>query len=129
MGGSLREIGGHCPTCGAEYRPGFDTCADDGASLIPGPAPEPIPEPETFEAQAPPPDVRWVELTSLRVQEAQLLVGLLESGGIDARTDPPEVASWPGYPYGGLAQRPVKVLVPERKEKEARAVLRELEHG
>jgi hypothetical protein len=127
MGGN--PVGGLCPTCGAEYRPGFDTCADDRTPLLPGPAPEPIPEPETFPPETPPPHTRWIELTSLPAHQAQLLAGRLESEGIDARTDPPEVGSWPGYPYGGLGQRAVKVLVPEGHAKEALAVLRELEHG
>jgi hypothetical protein len=36
---SSEEVGGHCPICLAVYRPGFDTCADDGTPLVPGPAP------------------------------------------------------------------------------------------
>jgi len=29
----------HCPNCMAEYRPGFDVCADRGIALVPEPAP------------------------------------------------------------------------------------------
>jgi hypothetical protein len=29
----------YCPNCLAEYRPGFDTCADCGVTLVRGPAP------------------------------------------------------------------------------------------
>ncbi len=36
--GSLNEVGGHCPKCLAEYRPGFTTCSDCDVPLVPGPA-------------------------------------------------------------------------------------------
>lgn len=41
------DIGGHCPRCGADYRPGFDVCADCGILLVsgPGPAHEPSASP------------------------------------------------------------------------------------
>lgn len=36
----------HCPSCGAEYRPGFEECADCGVRLVSeGPADEADPEP------------------------------------------------------------------------------------
>lgn len=43
--GSLNDVGGHCPACGAEDRPGFDTRADDGTPLVPGPIPERVASP------------------------------------------------------------------------------------
>ena len=30
----------YCPECGAEYRPGFDRCADCDVALVPEPPPE-----------------------------------------------------------------------------------------
>jgi hypothetical protein len=44
--GTLNDVGGHCPKCMAEYRPGFHVCADCGVPLVPGPAPgeEAIPQ-------------------------------------------------------------------------------------
>jgi hypothetical protein len=37
-GEDISAIASHCPQCGAEYRLGFDTCADCGIPLEPGPA-------------------------------------------------------------------------------------------
>ncbi len=34
------DAAAHCPTCAAEYVAGVETCADCGAALVPGPAPE-----------------------------------------------------------------------------------------
>jgi hypothetical protein len=48
----------HCPTCLAEYRAGFDVCADCGTPLVTGPAPEETErgEVEVVRVAAPPAD-------------------------------------------------------------------------
>jgi hypothetical protein len=127
--GSVHEVGGHCPTCGAEYRPGFDTCADDGTRLVPGPAPDPIEEPVAApEPPSPPPD--WRELTAFNDDaEARLLTGRLEAEGIPARIFPERVS----YPYGRASATflggPVRVMVPEEHLSGAADILREIEAG
>ncbi len=101
----INRAAGHCPNCGAEYRAGFDTCADCGIALEPGPAP--VAE-DADEASEPHPDDAWAEATrrawtedgpsgdehpepavvaQLPLQEAMLLIGLLEEAGIPARVD------------------------------------------
>lgn len=49
---SLNQVGGHCPRCGAEYRPGFAECSDCGVPLVPGSAPEDSAVPEGADAWA-----------------------------------------------------------------------------
>jgi hypothetical protein len=82
---SLNEVGGHCPVCGQEYRPGFTVCADDGATLEPGPAPAPE------ESVGPDGDEEWpdlgdhpVELGSWPLRDALLIAGRLRAEGIPA---------------------------------------------
>jgi hypothetical protein len=61
----------HCPTCLAEYRPGFDVCADCGTPLVAGPAPEETErgEVELVRAVAPPSDAEapgvWDEANAI----------------------------------------------------------------
>lgn len=121
----LDGVGAYCPTCGAEYRPGFDTCADDGTPLVPGAAPEPAPGPVV--APGPPgPPARWAPLAQFnREEEARLLAGRLQAEGIEARVYP----EWrPSY-FGEVPQVPISVLVPEYRVPEARAVVQRLEQG
>jgi hypothetical protein len=98
---SLNAVGGHCPVCGQEYRPGFTVCSDDGAELVPGPGPvDPVerergvvwepPGAEGLRAigrtEDPPVDLGAdpMVLGSWRLQEALLIAGLLRSSGIPA---------------------------------------------
>jgi hypothetical protein len=78
----------HCPVCSAEYRVGFEVCADDGSRLEPGPAresarpeePKPTaPEIPLFSAEDP-----AIELGRWQQVEADLLVAKLRSQGVDA---------------------------------------------
>jgi hypothetical protein len=119
----LDAVGGYCPTCGAEYRPGFDTCADDGTALVPGPRPEPSPEPMMAPEPTLPPGVRWVPVARFtREEEAHLLTGRLESEGIEATVYP----AWQGGYYGESVNLPVSVLVPEHRVLEAREIIEEI---
>jgi hypothetical protein len=84
---SLNVVGGHCPVCGQEYRPGFTTCADDGAVLEAGPAPVGDAsgnedEPEELPDLGPHP----TELGAWPLRDALLLAGRLRSEGIPALT-------------------------------------------
>ena len=75
-----------CPSCGAEYRPGFTRCSDCDVDLVAGPPPEPEPEPERRL-----PDV--VSIQSLGPAPTEVFVGpgvavdmmrsVLEGSGID----------------------------------------------
>jgi hypothetical protein len=93
----LNRAAAHCPGCLAEYRAGFDTCADDGNRLEPGPAP-------VTEAHAPEPvrghphpvedrHDRPVVLCSVPQLEADLLVGRLQAEGLVASADVPPLSS------------------------------------
>jgi hypothetical protein len=109
---SLNAVGGHCPVCGQEYRPGFTVCADDGADLDPGPAPTSEEEGSKDEeprdrllgsertdvadltSELGPP----AELGSFRVQDALLLAGRLRSLGVPAMAESDDDSS----PYRSL---------------------------
>ncbi|MGZ4148371.1 MAG: hypothetical protein ACXVPL_11795 [Actinomycetota bacterium] len=83
----------HCPNCLAEYRPGFDTCADCGHHLVPGPAPvteEHAPE-RTKQHPHPTEDRHEVPVVLCRLpnMEARVLVGKLEAEGLVASVDEP----------------------------------------
>jgi len=91
----------HCPVCGAEYRTGFDVCADDRVRLEPGPAPS-RPGPEEadpverdvpgFAADDPATELgRWPPV------EADLLVAKLRSQGVDACDEGPFAGSPVGW--------------------------------
>lgn len=66
-----------CPKCGAEYRPGFTTCADCGAALVDDP-PAPALDPLGPTAH---PDRRIVELVRVPALEARMLVNRLRAEG------------------------------------------------
>ena len=122
------EVASHCPTCGAEYRPGFEVCADDGTRLVIGAAPQDPPE-----ANSPPqapvdPPVRWVAVASFaREEEARLLSGRLEAEGVPARIDPEGRAYYYGPGTSAMLGQPIRVLVPENRELETRLIVEELE--
>jgi hypothetical protein len=120
----LTDVGGYCPTCGAEYRPGFDTCADDGTPLVPGPPPQTSPEPAVTQQPTGLPGSRWVPVASFsREEEAHLLAGRLQSEGIQATVYP----AWQGSYYGESVNLPISVLVPEHRVLEAREIVEEIE--
>jgi hypothetical protein len=120
----LDAVGGYCPRCGAEYRPGFDICADDGTPLVPGPRPEPSPEPVLAPEPTGVPGSRWVPVARfMREEEAHLLAGRLESEGIEATVYP----AWQGGYYGESVNLPISVMVPEHRLLEAREIVEEIE--
>jgi hypothetical protein len=96
----LNRAASHCPRCLAEYRPGFDTCADCGVALVPGPAP--VTEehaPDEVKGRRHPAHDREetpVVLCSLPQMEARILVGKLRGEGLVADVDPPAL----GLVYG-----------------------------
>lgn len=115
------EVGGHCPVCGSEYRPRFDTCADDGTSLVRGPAPEqgPWSEPRGREPVPVPAGPQVAAVTRLPWEEAWLLAGRLQSEGIAASVYPPDYNS----AYGETIAVGFEVMVPEDRAADAQAVL------
>ncbi len=115
----------HCPNCLAEYRPGFDTCADCGIALVPGPAP-------VTEEQAP---VEMRPISRLRGRdevptvlcglpriEAQILTTKLQDEGLVASVDEPALMS----AYGAALPdaRVLRVWVLESQMDEAREIAR-----
>ena len=132
----LNAVGGHCPRCGAEYRPGFTTCADCNLPLVPGPAPATVPRPPTEEA---PEEHDWCDrvihhhrekvedrptepakVAELPYEEAWLLAGRLRADGIPATVFPPQ----PQTIYGMALTRSYSVLVPKELLDEAREAAR-----
>lgn len=116
----------HCPNCLAEYRPGFDTCADCGIALVAGPAPvteEHAPH-DTKGHRHPSEDRHQVPvvLASLPRLQAQILVGKLQAEGLVASADEPALLS----AYGGALpeSRIIRVWVLESQLDEARSVAR-----
>ena len=123
--GALRDVGGHCPTCLTEYRPGFEACANDGSRLLPGPVP---PEPPRKRRKPVGPPLRWVPVAVYSdLEPAQLMAGLLESEGIDARLDPPDVMSYYGRGTARFLGYRIKVLVLEHRQAEAAEIVAEVE--
>jgi hypothetical protein len=127
------EAAAHCPTCGAEYRGGFDVCADDGARLVPGRAPQresPSGREQPVTPESPGPPVRWVEVASFsREEEARLLAGRLEAEGIPARIYPEEPGDYYGAGTSAMLGQPIQVLVPELHVLEAREVIEGLQQA
>ena len=116
----------HCPNCLAEYREGFETCADCGTSLVDGPAPvseEHAPErtrghPHPGEDR----DDAPVVLCSLPQDEAEILAGRLRGEGLTAAVDDVSIGS---MFHLSLPQfRLVRVWVLESQLKKARAAAR-----
>lgn len=107
----LRAVGGHCPRCQAEYRPGFDTCSDCDVPLVPGPAPGPDAAPEGVDAWAeanarvwgagvqrpPATEVTPEQLAAVAAlpwEEAWLLAGRLRADGIPAVVYPDDYSAF-----------------------------------
>jgi hypothetical protein len=116
----------HCPHCLAEYRAGFERCADCHVALVPGPPPV-AEEPSSDRSREPRPPVEAagsvpVVLVTLPRLEAQLLAGRLQSEGLVASADEPALMS----AYGGALpeSRMIRVWVLESQLDEARAIAR-----
>jgi hypothetical protein len=105
----------HCPRCRAEYRAGFDRCADCDLKLLPGPAP--APPPSTLSKPVDHPDV--VPLCRLYFPDARLLVGALQAAGIRAGTTEYENRN---LPLGVTLSSTFEVLVETDQLEEARRV-------
>jgi hypothetical protein len=116
---NLNAVGGHCPRCGAEYRPGFTTCADCGVPLVPGPAPEngPWNRPPEEKRTNDDPDVESV--ATLPYEEAWLLAGRLRADGIEAHVFPDDLPA----PFGRALTPTADVLVHTSRLDEARRVV------
>lgn len=125
MDEDLNRAAAHCPTCGAEYRGGFDTCADDGTPLVPGPAPSTAEAPQAVEAPGPPEAPgRWQPVARfMSEEEARLLLGRLEAEGIAARIFPEDAATYYGKATSAFLGKPWEVLVPEGRVTEAALVI------
>jgi len=114
----------YCPNCLAEYRPGFDTCADCGVTLVRGSAPV-TEEHATADTKshAHPAEARHqvpVVLATLPRLEAQILAGKLQAEGLVASADEPALMS----AYGGALPeaRMIRVWVLESQLDEAREI-------
>jgi hypothetical protein len=118
MDDDLNRVGGHCPRCGTEYRPGFAECADCHVPLLPGPTPAqgPVKQPAGEDQPAPVGDLAVVG--SWPWQESWLLAGRLRSDGIDARVEPDDYSG----AYGTLLHRSFDIVVPRDRLEEARRI-------
>jgi hypothetical protein len=124
----LDEAAAYCPVCLAEYRAGFDVCADDGTPLLSGPAP--APEEETEEPERPriQTGARWQKLADIGTEErARLLAGRLESEGIPVTLSPDRLYEFYGPGTGSFLGKAIEVYVPEDQILRARQVIEELE--
>jgi hypothetical protein len=136
----LNAVGGHCPRCGAEYRPGFDTCADCGLPLVPGPAPGTETVPEGVDAWKEANERLWnadgtprdhkdpgpadvVALCSLPWEEAWLMAGRLRAEGIPAIVYPDDYT--PFSPYG-ITRSSFDVMIRRDQLEEARRVVEQI---
>ena len=103
-----------CPQCGAEYRPGFDRCAECDVALTPEPPPE--------EDHSAPPLVRVFATSEADV--IPVIKSLLESSGIPFETDGEAMMNlYPSDLLGPLFSRArgeIGFFVPESYEAEAR---------
>jgi hypothetical protein len=116
----------HCPNCLAEYRPGFDTCADCGIPTVAGPAPvtqdhapqdtRGHPHPTRDHDEVP------VVLGRLPRVDAQILVGKLQAEGLVASADEPALMS----AYGGALpdSRMIRIWVLRSQLDDAKEVAR-----
>jgi hypothetical protein len=137
---SLNAVGGHCPVCGQEYRPGFTVCADDGTDLVPGPAPEQEPNDDDeggpggggaartdvadLTSEVGPP----AELGSFPAIDAVLLAGKLRSLGIPAMAES-DVNDSPYRNAPGLSGLSRVFVRPEDFERAHRVAQRILERA
>ena len=126
----LNRAAAYCPTCLAEYREGFDVCADDATPLLSGPAP--APEEETEEPERPriQTGARWQKLGEMRTEEeARLLTGRLESEGIPVTLSPDRLYEFYGDGTGALLGKAIEVYVPEDMVLRAQQVIEELDRA
>ena len=113
----------HCPNCNAEYREGFDTCADCGIALVRGPAP--VTEehaPDSTRGHSHPTENRDetpVVLGRFPLLQAQILAGKLQAEGLVASADEPTLLA-----YGAILPegRDIRVWVLESQLEKARAI-------
>jgi hypothetical protein len=136
----LNAVGGHCPRCGADYRPGFDTCADCGVPLVPGPAHGAEAVPEGVDAWKEANERVWnadgsprrrtdggpadvVALCSLPWEEAWLMAGRLRAEGIPAIVHPDDYT--PFSPYG-ITRSSFDVVIRREQLEEARRVVEQI---
>ena len=105
-----------CPSCGAEYRAGFDECADCHVALVDEKPPPPAELPGEEDEGA---HHRVVELTRASAFEADVIVARLRAAGLRATNPGPEI-------YGSLSfAQGIPVFVAEEDLDAARAVLEE----
>ena len=120
----------YCPTCRAEYREGFDVCADDGTTLLAGPAPAPDEESDEPERPRIQTGARWQKLADIGSEEhARLLAGRLESEGIPVTLSPDRLYEFYGRGTGSLLGQAIELYVPEDQILRARQVIEELERA
>jgi hypothetical protein len=113
----------HCPNCFAEYRPGFDVCADCGTALVRGPAR--VTEehaPERTRGHGQPTEDRHdapVVLGRFPPLLAQILAGKLQGEGFVAFADEPTLLA-----YGAILPegREIRVWVLESQVDKARKI-------
>ena len=106
-----------CPKCGAEYRPGFDHCADCDIALVHDPPPE-------KDHQA----VPYVQVFATSEMDViPVIKSLLQGAEIDFETDGEAMMNlFPSDLLGPVLSRPrgeVRFHVPQDQEKEARELL------
>ena len=121
----------HCPNCLAEYRAGFDMCADCGIALVHGPAPvteEQAPH-RTRGHRHPTEDRNEVPIVLCQVQpiEAQVLVGKLRAAGLVAAVDEPSL--WSPYGVAVAVSTGLRVWVLESQLEEARKIAKRAQVG
>jgi hypothetical protein len=116
----------HCPNCLAEYRPGFDTCADCGIGLVPGAAPvtEEHAPPMVKGHRHPTEDRHEVPVVLCQVQqiEAQALVAKLEAAGLVAAMDEPGL--WTAYGLAMSVTAGLRVWVLDSQLEQAKEIAR-----
>jgi hypothetical protein len=121
----------HCPNCLAEYRPGFDTCADCGIALVLGPAPltEEQAPPRTKGHRHPTEDRNEVPVVLCQIPqiEAQVLVAKLQAAGLVATVDEP--ALWSPYGMAISVTAGLRVWVLESQLEQARKVEKRARSG
>ena len=113
----------HCPNCLAEYRRGFDVCADCGIALVRGPAP--LTEdhaPDRAKGHSHPTEDRNdapVVLGRFPPLLAQILAGKLQGEGLVAFADEPTLLA-----YGAVLPegREIRVWVLESQLDKARKI-------
>jgi hypothetical protein len=73
---------GWCPRCGAEYRPGYTTCADCHVALVDRQPDSGAPDLRHDSDRRPHPDRRFVELIRVPALEASMIVNRLRASGV-----------------------------------------------